>query len=750
MNNQTSNKELSFIIGDYSIHPSRNLVIHGDEEILITPKMLAVLIELVNHQDKTLSKEQLILAVWGTIHTSDMVLSRAISDLRKVFADSARQQHTIETVTKKGYRLKKNVEWLQAENVTLNDNISVEKTPVETLVFDTDMLQSSPTFDGKIAGVSAKAPDEQTTAVKTNKPFVLSIFLVVLMTLLGWGLASNSQLLSKATSDIDYDKSYLTLDDNTELNIRFSPNGEYLAYVRRSNDSNGSKIILQSVFDKSLATVSEYKDGSESSYNLSPTFSPDGKKIAYKHSSRSANCTINIYTIGDEKVQTLAECPTSQTDALDWSPDGKYLVTNTFNYIKKIESLVLVNTTTGINKILLAPTENASGYLWPRFSPDGNSIAVVYFQPNNHLWVIGLVDAKTGGFTEVFSSGEEVSQVVWSEDGSMLYYLIVRSKERGIWQINLSSKEAQLVVEINGSSLDYNRKNGQFVYIEREKQHNIWRSSHAVDGKLISAPFIQNLPQTNYPTLSTDNKYLTYISTESGVDSLWVKTIDTHANLLLFQAKHNDKLREPHWSHDGTKLLVSLLNKKQSRIIQLDMELGNSIMFDSTNNVKMGKWSQDGRFMYWYEEIDGVWHVMEKELSTDQQRIILSHPVSQFDIPDSRNLHYQKIGTTKIHTRLVADLTSTKVKDRMLLPMANTHSWHAHLGVVYYASHSKTKNMKMLFKMDLSSGLVEELYPIKVMDSEAGRTLSVSNDGRTTYYTKLDKYRTDVVLMTKE
>ena len=87
MVSENHKKESSFSIGNYSVFPSRNLVIHDEQEVLITPKMLAVLIELAQHQGETLSKEQLILAVWGTLHTSDMVLSRAISDLRKVFLD---------------------------------------------------------------------------------------------------------------------------------------------------------------------------------------------------------------------------------------------------------------------------------------------------------------------------------------------------------------------------------------------------------------------------------------------------------------------------------------------------------------------------------------------------------------------------------------------------------------------------------------------------------------------------------------
>ena len=761
MTKDIATKEPSFSIGNYAVLPSRNLVIHEDKETLITPKMLAVLIELAKHQGETLSKEQLLLAVWGTLHTSDMVLSRAISDLRKVFSDSARQQHTIETVTKQGYRLKQSVAWQHSEEKR-DDETLLPKTKVpETKVNENyDVIPSQQLSTESLTsilssvdkGATALSPSDP-PMVKTNnmkKRFVLFIFIVASLIFLAFFITSNKAILLTAEPTITYDNNYLTLDDDMERNVRFSPNGKYLAYASNLRANLGQRVKLQSITNKSLITISAAHEDEETSYDIAPTFSPDGNQIAYKHFSKSTGCTINVYTIKEATVKTLTECPMSKTDALDWSPDGQYLVTNIFNYIKKIESLVLVSTDTGKNKTLLAPSENASGYLWPRFSPDGNSIAVVHFQPNNNLWVIGLVDTLSGKFTEVTSSGEEVSQVVWNEAGNSLYYLIVRSQEQGIWQVGLNSKETTFLVEINSSSLDYDRKNDKFAYIEREAQYNIWRSVQGVDGELISAPFLKNMPQTNYPTLAPDNKSLAFISTESGVDSLWIRTIDTRANLLLFQVKDNDKLSEPTWSSDGKQLLVSILNKGRSRMVQFDMELGNSILFDSTNNVKMGKWSQDGLFMYWYEEIDDVWHVMEKNLSTAQQRIILSHPIAQFDIIDGNNLHYQKIGTRKVHTRLLDHLTSTKPKDKMLLPTVNTFTWDAHLGVIYYAADSSVKKLKMLFKMDLSSGLVEELYPIEVMDTEESRTLSVSDDGRTAYYTKLDKYRTDVVVMTQE
>jgi len=112
----------NFSVGDFNVIVSRNLIIKGEIQTSITPKVLSLLIELAKHQGETLSKDHLIIAVWGTVHTTDMVLSRAMSDLRKVLGDSARTQDYIETVSKQGYRLKKSVFW--QENVAHQEEIT--------------------------------------------------------------------------------------------------------------------------------------------------------------------------------------------------------------------------------------------------------------------------------------------------------------------------------------------------------------------------------------------------------------------------------------------------------------------------------------------------------------------------------------------------------------------------------------------------------------------------------------------------
>ena len=685
--------------------------------------MLAVLTELAKHQGETLSKEHLILAVWGTIHTSDMVLSRAISDLRKVFGDSAKKQIYIKTMIKQGYRLIQPVSWQQE--------------------FDGSQLVSQPEETAK--------PD--ISATRNNKGIfnILAFTAVALMVLVfGYWFFAGNATNSVNENDLEPNLTYITANNDNEYNLRFSRDGTYLAYTFSSDEQPGSKIRLRSLIDNTLTTLDTLPNNLTKSkyptFDVAPTFSPDGNEVAYKHLTKEG-CYIHIFNLSNAQTRELSECPFSKTDSLDWSPDGENLIITVFNYIEKIEGLALINLKSGKIKALSAPEHSASGYLWSRFSPNASTIALVYVQPNSNLWTISLLDIKSGKLTPLLELGNEVSQVVWNESGDSLYYLLTNSNDAGIWKINLSTKFNQLIAKNNAISLDFDHVTKQFAYVESEESFSIWQSTLNKDGDVISQPMLKELPQTNYPSLSKNNKQLAFISTTSGIDSLWLRDLSEKNSALIFQGNNKEKLSEPRWSPDGNKVLVSALSKGASRIIQFDLELGSSSQIQSENNVKMGKWSHDGSMMYWYEEIDQQWHVMEKNLANNQIRILMSEAIFRFDILDKHNLHYQKIGTIKVHSRLLANASSTTSKDKLLLPLENYYSWDAHLNTIYYSSTSKEKNVQMLFKMDLSTGLSESLYPIDAMMTASGRNLSVSNDGSTAYYTRLDKYKTDIVLM---
>ena len=93
------------MIAQRIVDPSRNVVIAVDGERVLEPKMMDLLCVLAERQGEVVSREELIDLVWGRSFGSDESLTRAISHVRKAFADAGDQASVIETVPKRGYRL---------------------------------------------------------------------------------------------------------------------------------------------------------------------------------------------------------------------------------------------------------------------------------------------------------------------------------------------------------------------------------------------------------------------------------------------------------------------------------------------------------------------------------------------------------------------------------------------------------------------------------------------------------------------
>jgi DNA-binding winged helix-turn-helix (wHTH) protein len=96
----------TFRIGDaYQIEPSLNRVTGPNGIIRLEPKVMLVLVCLAARAGQMVPKERLLHAAWADTAVGDDVLTRAISELRRLFDDDAKQPRVIETIPKAGYRL---------------------------------------------------------------------------------------------------------------------------------------------------------------------------------------------------------------------------------------------------------------------------------------------------------------------------------------------------------------------------------------------------------------------------------------------------------------------------------------------------------------------------------------------------------------------------------------------------------------------------------------------------------------------
>jgi DNA-binding response OmpR family regulator len=86
----------------------------SDEELVLTPKAMALLEYLMTHPDELVSRERLLDVVWGWDYpVGTRAVDTRIAELRKALGDDPSEPEFIETIPGQGYRFAANVEGVE-------------------------------------------------------------------------------------------------------------------------------------------------------------------------------------------------------------------------------------------------------------------------------------------------------------------------------------------------------------------------------------------------------------------------------------------------------------------------------------------------------------------------------------------------------------------------------------------------------------------------------------------------------------
>jgi DNA-binding winged helix-turn-helix (wHTH) protein/pimeloyl-ACP methyl ester carboxylesterase len=95
---------MTFVLGNCEIHCDRRELHRSGTLVHVEPQVFDVLVHLVRHRDRVVSKEELIRAVWNGRFVSDDTLTSRVSAARRAIGDSGAEQQLIRTVTRRGFR----------------------------------------------------------------------------------------------------------------------------------------------------------------------------------------------------------------------------------------------------------------------------------------------------------------------------------------------------------------------------------------------------------------------------------------------------------------------------------------------------------------------------------------------------------------------------------------------------------------------------------------------------------------------
>jgi DNA-binding winged helix-turn-helix (wHTH) protein/Tfp pilus assembly protein PilF len=94
----------AYRFGPFFVDRAGYRVLRGDRALDISPKLLDLLLHLLDHAGDLVTKEALLDAVWADANVTENALAQAVSELRDALGDEPAAPKYIKTVARRGYR----------------------------------------------------------------------------------------------------------------------------------------------------------------------------------------------------------------------------------------------------------------------------------------------------------------------------------------------------------------------------------------------------------------------------------------------------------------------------------------------------------------------------------------------------------------------------------------------------------------------------------------------------------------------
>ncbi len=227
--------------------------------------------------------------------------------------------------------------------------------------------------------------------------------------------ADGEALIKLNIADADgYNPETIVTSTEPLMSPSWSPDGKKIAYV--SFEGGQSAIYVQGVYTGTRQKVTSYKG-----INGAPAWSPDGRKLALTL-SKGGNPDIYVYDLSTRKLQTITRHYAIDTEPA-WSPDGRSIIfTSDRGGRPQIYRVSAFGGTA--QRVTYQNSYNARA----SFSPDGKLLTLVTREEGKYR--IAVQDLESG-VMQVLSQGNLDESPSFAPNGSMVIYA-TKAGNRGV------------------------------------------------------------------------------------------------------------------------------------------------------------------------------------------------------------------------------------------------------------------------------------------------------------------------------
>ena len=614
-----SDRAAVYEFGGYRLDPGARALSLRDRPIALAPKPFDLLVLLVERQGRVVERDELMRALWPDTIVEEANLTFQISTVRKALGEDG--SRWIETVPKHGYRFAGPV-----REVRRDERVATVVPPT-----------------------AAKSP------ARRAWPLVATV-LVVAVALAAFALLRRRAPVGPSGASPVPIAAPLTSYPGSEMYPTLSPDGSQVAF-----SWEGSRLDNVDIYLKLVGPGEPHRLTTDPAPDFSPAWSPDGRQIAFLRWLTGGDidtAAIHLIPALGGAERRLGEINLgafrAAAGALAWTPDGKWLAAAGRFGPDDPSEIWLLSPETGERRRLSVASDVQVGDVGLSFSPDGRFLALLRFATRSvgDVYLLPLAAGYTAGGPLVRLTHENLSvggpgwnsqgnRIIYSSGGALGYRTLrmltidPARPERRIEPVALPTGEHATML---ASARD------RLVYAREQRDTNIWRvplPSSASSQK--PTPLIASTFDDHNPDFSADGTRVTFTSTRSGTEEIWIANADGSAatQMTSFGGANTSNSR---WSRDGRTILFNSRRSGSADLYLLDVATRSvKRVTDDPSDEYEPRWSRDGNWIYFVSTRGArpeVWKIPSGGGPAVQ--VTRQGGLAAFESPDGRWLYYAK------------------------------------------------------------------------------------------------------------
>ena len=568
------------------------------ENVTLEPRVVALLVHFLENPKRTIDRDELIDKVWDGVNVSESAINWTIAQLRKSLSDNQAPRRYIQTLSKKGYQWRQDV-----DTYSTSGNIIIgQKQHNDIRVNPTYSISDQPGYWKNIILLVG-----------------ISLFVLIVVILL---TRSNQEIRVPQT---EFARPFTTLPGR-ENQPTFSPDGRWLIFVHQESDTRRSRLMLKAIkedvdfiiYDNdnkanaisqpSFRLVPEKQLTRTASYIRSPSWAPHSKKLVYVRLDKSL-CEIRLMTltsvmdVGSE--ETIFRCNDAGHSQTSWGGESNafYFTDSQHGSPYQIYRYDLISKKTeqiGSRELV------HSGSHLVRVSRK-EMRAIVVRDIESRLSEFYLLDLKTGLEEKLFVRKGTYYDIDWDADGTGFYF---NQGMQRLYRFDIKTKEITLFLS-GGNSEVYgvvqSPDQSLFAYVNRSVDRsrinavNLDNSSQATVVYSIDSSY-----QEWSPRVSESSGVVYFLSNRSGLPQIWQSDNGTNPSQLSNLTDYF-QFGDLQLSHSENELI----GESDFRVHSINITNESSWVHSATDAKTANPiFVQNDRNIVFSQLIEGIWQLV--------------------------------------------------------------------------------------------------------------------------------------------